>query len=621
MNKIFFSAAILLFAIPSVYAGPVTKDKAQRKAEAFFASRPDTRASGHSIKLAWSLHDSGSKPDLLYAFNDEYSGSFVIVSGEDAATPVLGYSSSGLFPDQDMPEAMRSLLEYYGAVISMARERKWSAAASDNSFNPEHAVRLETARWSQGDPYNRYCPVIDGKRCVTGCVATAIGIIMNYHRWPEYGKGNLPSYSYTYNGKTIDIDGISLGHRYDWTAINEGSDYDQVARLLHEIGVMTHMRYSPSESSGMIRCVRYLSDYYGYDKDILNYSRSSCMDAQWEFYIRNEIDSGRPVFFSGNPSNKVGHAMVIDGYCGRYFSINFGWGDIRVTSTDMHHPNYSDPNQDGLWFTLTPVEGHEEDLVYFNTNQDIFCNIKPDEGGKPDVTSTISMRGNLGLPYDFALGKEFFLKLQSDRDVRCEYALIDCNGNIKERISAPFTATFNSPQSVPCVIKEQPEEGDWIAPVFMVNGETIIPRHNRFSEFRFKTGSPLKEVQVGFMTQDTDWDLENGLLARYVRSGGPSFLTDCLYFRCYKDFTWELLKRDGDSTTKEWSSDDYSLFNVSGHNHDTTVVDSWPVMKYRCMSLFQEDICYHLIPLDRGDYILRIKNPLTGESVTINLTI
>jgi hypothetical protein len=39
------------------------------------------------------------------------------------------------------------------------------------------------------------------------------------------------------------------------------------------------------------------------------------------------------------------------------------------------------------------------------------------------------------------------------------------------------------------------------------------------------------------------------------------------------------------------------------------------------MSLFNEDICYHLIHLDPGDYILRIKNPLTGENVTINLTI
>jgi hypothetical protein len=39
------------------------------------------------------------------------------------------------------------------------------------------------------------------------------------------------------------------------------------------------------------------------------------------------------------------------------------------------------------------------------------------------------------------------------------------------------------------------------------------------------------------------------------------------------------------------------------------------------MSLLRDDVCYHLIHLDPGEYILRIKNPLTGESVTINLTV
>ena len=197
---------------------------------------------------------------------------------------------------------------------------------SDNLISSQF-VRLQTAWWSQGDPYNRYCPVIDGKRCVTGCTATAIGIIMNYHRWPERGSGNLPSYSYNYNGVSNTVPGHSLGHSYDWEAMNrqEGRDDDQIARLLYDIGVMVEMSYTPGASGAGTSYVNRLSQYFGYDKDIRGYYREYTMDAEWEQVIRNEIDAKRPVLYSGfRPDG--GHAMVIDGYSGRYFGINFGWG-------------------------------------------------------------------------------------------------------------------------------------------------------------------------------------------------------------------------------------------------------------------------------------------------------
>jgi hypothetical protein len=614
MNKPVIYILLFLACLQTGFAGPVTPDQAQRVAESFFASQSRTKASG-SVKArqVWHLADAKTKNDLLYAFENESSGGYVVVAGEDAISPVLGFSLSESFPAQNMPEAMRDLLDYYGNVLRMAREKNWVATSSGASFNPDGIVRLETAWWSQGDPYNRYCPVINGQRCVTGCVATAIGIIMNYHRWPERGTGELPSYSYNYKGVENTVEGHSLGHSYDWEAMNreEGRDDDQIARLLYDIGVMVEMSYTPSASGAVSSSVKRLSDYFSYDKDIREYTRNQTTDARWEQLIRNEIDARRPVLYSASDLDS-GHAMVIDGYSGRYFGINFGWnGGYEARE------GYSNPNKDGHWFLLTPAEGHEQDMAIYYLSQRVYCNIKPDEGSEPDWTADAYALGNLGLPFDFSVGREFVVYqiFNVNQTVQCEYVLFDEAGNIKERISSPFELNSYTSKSISCVISKQPAQGDWIAPVFFVDGYRWIPNHNRFAEFRFRKGSPQKEVLVGFFTEKGQ-DVTDFLM-NSVRVGDPILkdMQDYLYFRCNKDFTWELLKKEAGSQERKWGSED----RTRTWPGDSYVGDGDD--RYRFMTLFQEDTCYHFIHLDPGDYILRIKNPLTGESVTLSLTV
>ena len=316
--------------------------------------------------------------------------------------------------------------------------------------------------------------------------------------------------------------------------------------------------------------------------------------------------------------------MVIDGYSGRYFRINFGDNGYS------YKRGYSDPNHDGHWYTMTPIEGHERDWTAYYAGQEIYCNIKPDEGGQePGWYSKVSARGNLGLPHDFAVGKEFVLNLffQTDKELNLAYGLFDQSGNLKERISDPFKVTYSGPNgyhptSVSCVIHKQPEQGDWIAPFFEHDGRRIIPRHSRFSEFRFSS-NPLKEVSlVGFVTEN-EIDYEKGFLTVSTRIGYEDdnfrYLKDYFYFHCLKDFTWELLKTGDGSTTKVWGSEDpadspFTEWYVRDESSDGTA-------KFRCMDLKDENGCYHLIHLTPGDYILRLKNPLTGEKFSINITV
>lgn len=61
-------------------------------------------------------------------------------------------------------------------------------AASD--VKPEIKVMLSSL-WTQGSPYNDLCPLDGTNRALTGCVATAIAQVLNYHK--KVRKADIPS--------------------------------------------------------------------------------------------------------------------------------------------------------------------------------------------------------------------------------------------------------------------------------------------------------------------------------------------------------------------------------------------------------------------------------------------
>ena len=71
--------------------------------------------------------------------------------------------------------------------------------------------------------------------CYTGCVATAMGQLMNYFRWPDTGTG-----SYTYECPpygTLNADFSSSN--YEWDLMETSLDHSnpEVAELIYHLGV------------------------------------------------------------------------------------------------------------------------------------------------------------------------------------------------------------------------------------------------------------------------------------------------------------------------------------------------------------------------------------------------
>ncbi|MDE6429557.1 MAG: C10 family peptidase, partial [Duncaniella sp.] len=118
----------------------------------------------------------------LYVFDQGNEG-YLVVSADDVAAPILGYSTTGTFDPNNIPENMRWWLGQYKLEIEAAAKdsaQSYSRTAEDTRQPIEPLIKTT---WNQGEPYNCEAPnYLDGEQCVTGCVATAMAQVMNYHK-------------------------------------------------------------------------------------------------------------------------------------------------------------------------------------------------------------------------------------------------------------------------------------------------------------------------------------------------------------------------------------------------------------------------------------------------------
>ena len=212
MKKLFVLVLALLLSI-SVFAEGISREEALQYARRFFSDTPKA-----ALDIVWE-GDHADNP-AFYVINRE-GGGFLILSGEMAVNPLLGYSYTGTFRTQGMPVHMK---DWFGGLerdINHVREmksvpkekvlREWEAlGVRTKAGGTEHVI--ESAQWDQGAPYNKYCPTgSNGHKCVTGCVATAMAIVLRHNMYPAHGYGELRTY--TTSSQKIYVEGYSILHR------------------------------------------------------------------------------------------------------------------------------------------------------------------------------------------------------------------------------------------------------------------------------------------------------------------------------------------------------------------------------------------------------------------------
>lgn len=401
MKRLLIQLLLILSAFSIATAAPVTPDRAKNAAKQYLRHNLGHTVGIRQIEEPKVPTKSSSSAPAYYAFEAD-GGGFVIIAGDDALPPVIGWSPTGSFSFEDMPAHVAAWFTMWQNIADAVRNgrtaplhgvrNEWEEI--EMGTMPLYAAasrQLETAQWDQIPPFNNFCP----NNSVAGCVAVATAIVMRYHKWPEAGTGTLPFYNYTDDTGVSRSEGpIELGRKYDWDNMPLTVDdstpieaQDEIARLIHETGVMVRSNYNP-EGTGAYSTDVYpgLVEYYGYDAAAFQYFKCYYSDSQWTAMLTDNIDRVGPVYYSGY-SDEGGHAFVLDGYSNGRFHINFGWGG-RV---------------DGF-YTLPAFDE-------FTRGHSAILNIKKDEGGPVAEGLFIDGYGSeQGLSCDteeFITGEEF----------------------------------------------------------------------------------------------------------------------------------------------------------------------------------------------------------------------
>lgn len=300
---------------------------------------------------------SASVP-AYYIFNVGENNGFVIVSADDCATPVLGYSFSGEFDsDRTLPPAFVAWMDNYKKQIVAVKSNNlksvltvhpdWKKYLEPGNLKSAASISvvlpMVSTTWSQDLYYNNFCPENTLGHALTGCVATAMGQIMKFWDHPAScttipGYDDPPAYDQDLNPVPDTDYGIIPAispTTYDWASMPDnlnsgtpGTKVDAVAKLLYHCGVAVQMDYGPYVSSSYVDdAANALRDYFDYSTTTKMVNKYSYTTTAWKNLLIDELDNGRPFIYRGDDHGSSGHAWVCDGYQGSdFFHFNWGWG-------------------------------------------------------------------------------------------------------------------------------------------------------------------------------------------------------------------------------------------------------------------------------------------------------
>jgi len=438
MRKLIPKITIVLIILISqpIFAKPVDIQDAKRVAVNFYYERVNQHETiaYKEIKVhSHKTHKQAGKA-LYYTFFMK-PGGFVVISSDDRVQPVLAYSFKGNFYHSDIPPAYIARMNIFAKQISYVIDNKlesnesirqaWKHLSTKDISTLKPLTKkskavppLLSCTWNQSIYYNGACPddpAGPGGHALAGCVATCIGQIMYYYRWPETGTG---SYTYVHPVyDTITADFGNTTYRWDEMTDNITSDNSAIAELLFHIGVSVDMNYGPNGSGMYNHKAGYIyRTYFKYVPETHYIFRDSTT-IDWDSILTHHLDRKMPLYYAGWTADSLvnisGHAFVCDGYQDTsYFHFNWGWsgsydgyfylGNLNPGASGFNYGNevvaniypdtnlYTFPSYCSGLITLTNKEGTIEDgsgpIDEYQDNTDCMWLIAPQDPEFDSIT-------------------------------------------------------------------------------------------------------------------------------------------------------------------------------------------------------------------------------------------
>ena len=378
MKQAFFTLLLAMLFFGTMQADPV--DVATAKSLGVKFMKANTAIKAEAAELTYTAYAENGQA-AFYVFALQPKG-FVIVSADDRAKPILGYSTESNFTAQ-LPDGLMTFFDNYKAGFSQMfanndertteADTDWTSLAETGMLSSRRANRsvepLLASIWNQTDLYNNMAPedpnsVYSG-HCKSGCVANTMSQIMRYWEWPCSGEGSHGYYADTdygsYGWQEADFGAATYRYELMPDFLDFASPQDEVdatALLESHAGVSVEMMYGPNASGAYSQDVgpameshfRYSSDYWHTYQE---YSDN------WEEDLMANLEAGMPLYYASSGPDG-GHAYVVDGYddwC--FFHVNWGWGgfDNGYYAIDGFYLTfYSFPWWHNAVFNLHPVD-------------------------------------------------------------------------------------------------------------------------------------------------------------------------------------------------------------------------------------------------------------------------
>ncbi len=319
---------------------------------------------------------------LFYVFNVLENKGFVILTADKRAYPIIGYSLKGNYNLENQPPAFKAWIENRKSELIYIKKnnlpednsitQKWNSLNSPQLTNSIIVNPLIQTQWGQGCGFNYYCPTVysnlngNCNKTPTGCVATAMGQIMNKWKYPVRGDS-----SHFYNHPLYGLLNADFNNTfYNWNVINHYLDTLKKSELIYHCGIAVNMDYGESASGASPPdAFIALTQYFKYSNTIDAWIRdSSISDLSWSNMLKNELNNNRPILYFAEDINNtitIKHSFICDGYdSDNNFHFNWGWNGHE---DDYYYINNLNPSY-GIFNLLN---------YHFNTGHIAIINIHP----------------------------------------------------------------------------------------------------------------------------------------------------------------------------------------------------------------------------------------------------
>lgn len=308
----------------------------------------------------------------------------LLLPADDGLTPILGESES-VDMTLELPPSYEEWLETYCDEVqwwqqaerpARAPSKAKAKAVTRKTVNP-----LVKCKWGQYEPYNDKI-IINGTKCVTGCIPTAVGQLLFY--WgcqgmngKKYYRGCMAVSSYTTDTLKVKIAALPALTVFDYKHLSDKPttkiQKEAVATLMEYVGKACKADYGKSSTSAYLSKAYHviidhlrLSDKAGYEYAAL------VGEEKFEQKIYDSVAKGCPAIVCGRSDESSCHAFLVDGY---------------DAATDMHHFNFGWYGSCDGYYKLSALPPN----VGFNTNKTAITNVMPtyiwrDVDGNGEIT-------------------------------------------------------------------------------------------------------------------------------------------------------------------------------------------------------------------------------------------